>query len=269
MKFGVLASAGAAVAATPATTSTASESCSTRGTRREFGNADRTPCSVAAPDAVSTCWADVVQVGRWLPPHDAYGCLVDDQGSARVTKLRDGVGWQIGAPDDVAWIARGTTIGVSITSAVPPTFQSYATVVLPADPDSKDEHERRMMRVLTRSTADQPWWLGYLDTGVADVVFPDAPRVLLYANWPYVLVKAGAAQAVQWRAGVAITSKTRLPDLMFPESREWIVSVLWDDDWWCVGAARPLIGSLADDPKLKVRIVSPDEDATPPGHVAR
>jgi hypothetical protein len=33
-----------------------------------------------------------------------------------------------------------------------------------------------------------PWWLGYLDTGSADVVFYDVPKVMLYAGWEYVLV---------------------------------------------------------------------------------
>ena len=32
----------------------------------------------------------------------------------------------------------------------------------------------------TSYSAGQPWWLGYLDTGADDIVFPDAPKVTLY-----------------------------------------------------------------------------------------
>jgi hypothetical protein len=85
-----------------------------------------------------------------------------------------------------------------------------------------------MTEVLIEHSADRSWWLGYLDTGVADVVFPDAPTVPLYAGgWRYVLVAAGPQQAIQWRQrdpweGV-------LPDLIFPADRSWLVSTLWDD----------------------------------------
>ena len=48
----------------------------------------------------------------------------------------------------------------------------------------------RLLALLSRYAPPQPWWLGYLDTGADDIVFPDAPPVTLYAGWSYVLVEA-------------------------------------------------------------------------------
>jgi hypothetical protein len=53
---------------------------------------------------------------------------------------------------------------------------------------------------------------------------------------------------------------------MFPQDRSWLVTALWDDDWWCVGGSRALVDDLLDQPGLDVREVTVDEDATPPGH---
>ena len=79
--------------------------------------------------------------------------------------------------------------GLEITSAIPPVFDDYATIVLP------DDHAAStfvLLDLLAEGIADQPWWLGYLDTGIDDVIFSDAPKVRLYAGWEYVLVQAGA-----------------------------------------------------------------------------
>ena len=37
----------------------------------------------------------------------------------------------IGTDAEVAWIADGTSTGLTITAAIPPVFEAYATVVLP------------------------------------------------------------------------------------------------------------------------------------------
>ncbi|OCB17881.1 hypothetical protein A5689_23985 [Mycobacterium intracellulare subsp. yongonense] len=93
----------------------------------------------------------------------------------------------------------------------------------------------------------------------------------LYANWPYVLVQAGPEQAARWRSDDLWSSRSpRLPDLIFPADRTWLVSTLWDDDWTCVGGPAPLIDGFLSDPALRARVrrVDPKEDATPPGHKA-
>lgn len=207
-----------------------------------------------------------------------------------VTRVRDGRGWQIGTAAEVAWITAGTDVGRAITSGIPPLFAAYATIVLPnpedgLDPPEKEtewvgyiadwkstapgRHEQALLGVLIEQSGDQPWWLGYLDTGGADTVFPDAPMVWVYhSSWRYVFVAAGPDQAAGWRER---DWKLAIPDLIFPADRSWLLSTLWDDDWTCVGGPEPLVSSLLSHPLLgtRTRRVGVDEDATPPGHESR
>ena len=178
---------------------------------------------------------------------------------------RDGRNWRIGTDAEVAWIARGTSIGLTITAAIPPVFDAYATVVLPDGDEERGKHDRAMSALLSEHSAGQPWWLGYLDTGSDDIVFPGAPMVTLYYGWHYVLVEAGPEQAASWR-GNDPGSRGVLPDLMFPADRSWLVSTLWDDDWSCVGGPAGLVGRLLRHPDLQARPVVLGQDATPPGH---
>jgi hypothetical protein len=150
---------------------------------------------------------------------------------------------------------------------IPPIFDDYATVVIPSG-EVQQQHDDDVIALLAQQSSDEPWWLGYLDRGGSDVVFPGAPRTRLYANWPYVLVQAGPEQAARWRKR---SSRYRLPEIMFPASRSWLASTLWDDDWTCVGGSASLIDSFLDHRVLKSRVrrVGLNEDATPPGHEAR
>jgi hypothetical protein len=193
--------------------------------------------------------------------------LYDRRGAAARTAVKDGRAWRIGTPADVAWIHGGTRSGVAITSAVPPRFDAYATVVIPGTDAERQASDSALLRLLTEQSGGPDWWLGYLDTGAHDVVFRDVPAVTLYAGWNYVLVLAGPAQAGTWRADDPW--RGRLPDLIFPADRSWLVSMLWDDDWRCVGGPADLIRAVLVDPELESYPVGIDEDATPPGHVAR
>jgi hypothetical protein len=199
-------------------------------------------------------------------------------GQAR-TRLKDGVAWCIGSEADVEWIKDRTRIGRRISAAIPPVFADYATLVHPGEPDAprdvrlERQHDLAMVKLLRRYAAQQPWWLGYLDTGASEIVFSDAPKVTLYEGWHYVLVLAGSDQAARWRpapGGESNWKSTELPDLMFPEDRAWLVSTLWDDDWTCIGGTEPLINDLLQDPVLgpKARRVTAHQDATPAGHTA-
>ena len=85
-------------------------------------------------------------------------------------------------------------MGRTITAAIPAVFEAYATVVLPAWGEGQGDHDRAMLPPLRRQSAGRPWWLGYLDTGADDIVFPDAPKVTLYWGWHYVLVEAGRSR---------------------------------------------------------------------------
>jgi hypothetical protein len=181
---------------------------------------------------------------------------------------KDGELWRVGGQDEVEWIVRGTTIGLTITSGVPPEFDAYATVLVPDDHGKRDRQDEALLRVL-RAQSDDPWWLGYLETGADDVVFPEAERVMLFAGWRYVLVQAGCDQAASWRSNDGRAWRGALPDLLFPLDRSWLVSYLWDDDWRCLGGSRDLVDAVLAEPALRAREVALGEDATPPGSTAR
>ena len=132
----------------------------------------------------------------------------------------------------VDWITDSTRIGRSIASAIPPV-----------------------------------WWLGYLDTGAADLSNIEGQRVSAYVGWTYVL-KVGAPQHVLAARdnGRSTPWHSALPELLFPHDRSWLVSTLWDDDWRCLGGPESLIEAVLAHPHLEARAVNIDEDATPPGH---
>jgi hypothetical protein len=191
-----------------------------------------------------------------------------------VWRSKDGRGWRIGRNAEITWIQENTASGLTITSAIPPVFEAYATLELPStgdhDPASvledQDRHDTSVLAVLSEHSGAQPWWLGYLDTGATDVVFYDAPKVKLYAGWWYVLIEASPEQAGLWRDD---RLKGALPDLMFPAGRSWLVSTLWDDDWTCIGGSRGLVDAFLAHPDLqhRAREVDPSaKDATPPGY---
>lgn len=190
----------------------------------------------------------------------------DERGPATsVDSVRtsDGRTWRIGTAGDVGWIAGHTTPGLSVTAAIPPVFDAYATCH-PPDGVSLQAHEHAVVRELAAVTPDQPWWLGYLDTGAHDIVFPYAAKVSLYGGWSYVLVEAGPEQALTWRTG-HLRGDGALPDLFFPADRSWLVSALWDDTWTDVGGSALVLAALRRDPLVNARLVQPDEDACPPG----
>lgn len=181
---------------------------------------------------------------------------------------RSGQTWRLAADTDVAWINTGTAPSTAITAAIPPIFAAYCTLAMPfRDNHELAGHERALIELLTDHTPEQAWWLGYLDTGASDVVFPYAPRTTVYYGYGYVLVAGGPEQAISWRAP---GSRGGLPDLIFPQDRSWLVSTMWDDQWTCIGGSEPLINRIRRHPLLDpiARQVDPAEDATPPGHEA-
>ena len=142
-----------------------------------------------------------------------------------VRLAKDGRAWRIGTDAEVACIADGTSVSRTITAAIPPVFDAYATVVLPDSDEERKQRDLAVSALLSDYSAGQPWWLGYLDTGVDDIVFAGAPMVTLYSGWHYVLVEAGPEQAPTWRRNDAMSYGV-LPNLMFPTDRSWLVSTL-------------------------------------------
>jgi hypothetical protein len=194
-----------------------------------------------------------------------------------VRRVEDAHGhsWRIGTDAEVAWIAQGTSPNLTITAAIPPVFDAYATVIQPDNGEDQERHNRAMLALLAGQPAGQRWWLAYLSTSAGDMVFPGAtmaalPKVTLYAGWDYVLVEAGPRQAATWRRNETGSFWWRdvLPDLMFPADRSWLVSTLCDDDWTCVGGPASLVGRFLAHPDLQAQPVQLGEDATPPGHKA-
>jgi hypothetical protein len=186
-----------------------------------------------------------------------------------VRLARDGTTWRIGTDAEVAWIVNGTSPGRTITAAIPPVFEAYATVLL-AYGEKREVHDRALLTLLREQSPGQRWWLGYLDTGVDDIVFPDAPKVTSHYGWHYVLVEAGPDQAAAWRPkGGRAFGTGDLPNLMFPADQSWLVSTLWDDDWSCIGGPAGLVDRVLRHPDLQARSVALGQDATPPGHEMR
>lgn len=183
--------------------------------------------------------------------------------------LKDGRAWRLGTNAEAAWINAGTSAGHTITSAIPPIFDSYCTLELPQSRDRAElaQHEQAVIELLTEQTPDQSWWLGYLDTGASDVVFAYAPRTTIYYGYGYVLVEAGPDQAVEWRE---TGFNWALPDLMFPANRSWLLSTMWDDGWSSVGGSQQLVDGFMRDATLgsRARHVALGQDSTPPGQEA-
>jgi hypothetical protein len=167
----------------------------------------------------------------------------------------------------VDWITRSTRRNHTIASAIPPTYARYATVVVPNGNTAKTAADAALVEVLQAHTPVQPWWLGFLDTGVADVVMADAGRVGVYAGWPYVLLEGGPEQALRSRRnGESTPWHSALPELLFPRDRSWLVSTMWDDCWRCIGGPVDLVDDLLARPELEARSVALDDHVTPPGH---
>ena len=181
---------------------------------------------------------------------------------------KDGREWRLGTDVDVAWIQESTVVGLTIAAAVPPVFAAYATVAAQDQGKDRPDQVALVLTLLRDQSPDQPWWLGYLDTGSDDVVFPDAARVTLYQGWQYVLVQAGAHEASTWRQDPRRSWRAPGPDLVFPSDHSWVLSRLWDDDWACLAGPVALIEKILTVPLLEGRRVRPDEDSTPPGHHA-
>lgn len=167
----------------------------------------------------------------------------------------------------VDWITDSTRIDRTIASAIPPVYAGYATIVVPDGGEAKTQADLALVAVLQAHAPAGRWWLGYLDTGAADLSNIEGQRVSAYVGWTYLLKGGGPQQALAARDnGRSTPWHSALPELLFPHDRSWLVSTLWDDDWRCLGGPESLIEAVLAHPHLEARAVNIDEDATPPGH---
>lgn len=204
--------------------------------------------------------ADLSTGGTW--PRRSLPIVIEGQPTPGVVP---GAALPPGGSEAVDWITTATRRDRTVISAIPPGFDRYATIAIPETDDAKTVADVALVEVLQSHTTDQRWWLGYLDTGVAALV--PAPKVSVYVGWPYALHQAESHEALSARTSADSTPwHSALPELIFPADRSWLVSTMWDDDWRCVGGPAALLDALVARVELAVRIVSPDEDATPPVH---
>jgi hypothetical protein len=174
--------------------------------------------------------------------------------------LRDGREWCLGTEADIAFVTAGATSGIAVGDMIRAIYESYCNLHLPQSADDAElvAHEQAVIELLTKQTDQQPWWLGYLDTGASDVVFPFAPRTIPFYGHQYVLVEAGPQQAAGWREK---GWSWALPELIFPSDRSWLASTGWDDSWTSIGGSEQLVKSFLTHPILGPRA----KRATPNG----
>lgn len=171
-----------------------------------------------------------------------------------------------GDESTVRWIRESCPAGLSIGAAIPPGFAAYATIVIPDETGPHRQHDAVLVEVLEKHSSTSQWWLGFLDTGADPLPFAGAGTVAVYGGWQFQIVGTSPDEALRLRENVWYRT---LPDLIFPDDRAWLVSTLWDDDWRCVGGPEALIKDLSASDALETRTLSRDQDATPPGHIAR
>jgi hypothetical protein len=172
---------------------------------------------------------------------------------------RDGREWRLGTEADIAFITAAVRDGIPVGDMIRAIYASYCTLELPRSADDAElvAHEQAVIELLTKQTDQQPWWLGYLDTGASDVVFPFAPRTTPFYGHQYVLVEAGPQQAAGWREK---GWSWALPELMFPADHSWLASTGWDDSWTSIGGSEQLVNTFLSHP-----IVGPRAKRAPTG----
>jgi hypothetical protein len=93
-----------------------------------------------------------------------------------VSFRRDDRAWRIGTDAEVMWIAGGTTMGLTVTSAIPPVFDAYATVVIPDTTARRESHDREMLILLAGNRPTSPGGLATSRPESTTPSFPTRPR---------------------------------------------------------------------------------------------
>jgi hypothetical protein len=64
--------------------------------------------------------------------------------------MRTAIPWRTGTDAEVAWINQGTSPSMTVTAAIPPVFDVYATIVLPGNGEDQQRHNRAMLVCVPR-----------------------------------------------------------------------------------------------------------------------
>ncbi|GAA2748513.1 hypothetical protein GCM10009869_00550 [Amnibacterium kyonggiense] len=128
--------------------------------------------------------------------------------------------------EDVAWIRRATAVGGTLRSAIPGGFDVYGLLDVSEARPTED--------ALLRAVAPEPSTeliAGWIDRGP----YPPHPgdEHVLYSGWRYRFQRIESACLF----GLPAEGEGGFPDLLFPDDRSWLISLLWDDSWRSVGAS--------------------------------
>jgi len=126
---------------------------------------------------------------------------------------------------ELDWIRIGTSLGMSIRSAVPGGFDVFG--LLDID-DGARPTEDALLNALETSEGE-PLVAGWILRN--SLVTETGDEHLLYANWRYRLRRVTRSDLT----GRPSTGVNGFPDLLFPSDHRWIVSTLWDDSWRSIG----------------------------------
>ena len=138
---------------------------------------------------------------------------------------------------DVNWIRQESALAETLTYAIPDRYEAYGVLDLPREIGPVEDG------LLDALTARPTGLLiaGWIDRG------PWPPSTgdehVLYTGWRYRLRRVAESEL----RGLPTEGEGSFPDLLFPQDRSWLVSLLWDDSWRSIGASQAIATRLTQD----------------------
>ena len=163
-----------------------------------------------------------------------------------------------------AWLVRSQVSPNRLVSFGPDGFEAYARLRYIPDPTYPGQSEgdgvpddhpsdistaQRALRVLARftTTPDEGYfcrWDGYGDLGL-----PPGCALVTLPNRRYALLAGGLAAIDEWDAD---SGEDGPPAFVWPGDHAWCFASDVDPHWAGIGASKPAIDALLDDPALDV-----------------
>jgi hypothetical protein len=137
---------------------------------------------------------------------------------------------------DVSWITSDRAAGGTLRYALPADFEVYGVLDLTGEDDATED------MLLNALVTDLSHTLiaGWIDRGPWPP--PPGDEHHLYYNWSYRFRRVAASDL----QGLPPEGEGSFPDLLFPQDRSWLVSLLWDDSWRSIGASRTRARRIQD-----------------------
>lgn len=127
------------------------------------------------------------------------------------------------------WIRHGVAVGYSLASALPAGFAVYGVL----DLDDAAEQDLALLDALCGRPTDVVLAGRIVRNAAAESEAGD--EHVLYSGWRY-RIRLTSLGEVRRRVE-RDPDPHRLPDLLLPPDRDWMVTTLWDDGWRSVGAS--------------------------------